>query len=201
LIERLVCSAPAESPPDSIERAVVVAIEAMDAMAVVEFERFGSRRNPQPVVGMAACRAAVADKACEPVQNVAPQAEAVRSAWSEEARGCEAVSGLRAGARPDRSSELEGRALRAAGILRWRSDIQYHWGNTENRWGIVVDTLDRFSFQPHLWWRILIFAPIKIKITPCGRLHAERLPPTFLRDDSRKVQSIPTFAPNACGAE
>ena len=166
-----------------------VALEARGAGAVVELEAPCSHHNPQAVVGMAARRALGVAAQGEPVRSGKARDDVARSALCEKARSRGAVSGLQGGARWGRLSARNRWTLFAARILHWLLNVQYRSGNTENHWGIVVDILDRFSFQPHLWWRILIFAPIKIKITPCDCLRSERLPLTFLRDAIQEKSS------------
>src|SRR5262245_39599703 len=100
---------------------------------------------------MMAGRASAHSARGELVRSVEARDEMARSALCEKARGCGAGLGSRrGGARWGRFSARKEWILCAARILHWQSNVQYHWGNTENRWGIVVDTLDRFSFQPHL---------------------------------------------------
>jgi C4-dicarboxylate-specific signal transduction histidine kinase len=138
LVERLVCS----EPPELIEWAV--ALEARDARAAVELEAVeletpDSRHNLQAVEGMAADRAWARSAQGEPVRSVEARDEAARSAWREKARGCGAGSGSREVARQVQLSARKSWALCAARILHWQSNVQYRSGNTENRWGIVVD--------------------------------------------------------------
>lgn len=177
-------------PPELVERAV--ALGARYARAAVELEAPGSRHRPKAVVEGGARQPSDVAAQGEPVRSAEARDESARSALCEKvlgcgaARGCGAVSGSREVARKVRLSAWKSWALCAARILHWRLNVQYRSGNTENRLGIVADILDRFSFQPHLWWQILIFAPVKIKITPCGCLRSERRPPTFLRDATWK---------------
>jgi len=145
LVERLICS----EPPELIEWAV--ALEARGARAAVELEAPCSRHNSREVVGSAARWASGVAAEGEPVRSGEARDESARSALCGKARRCGAVSGSREVARRARLSARNRWVSCAARIHRWQSNVQYHWGNTENRWGIVVDILDRFSFQPHLW--------------------------------------------------
>src|SRR5262245_14696814 len=145
LVERLICS----EPPELIEWAV--ALEARGARAAVELEAPCSRHNPGAVVESAARWASARFAQDEPVRSGEARDGSARSALYEKARRCGAVSGSREVAHWARLSARYRWASCVERILRWQSNVQYHWGNTENRWGIVVDILDRFSFQPHLW--------------------------------------------------
>jgi hypothetical protein len=90
LIERLVCSEPAEWP-ELIEWAV--ALEAMAAMAAVELEAPDSRHSSQAVVEMAAGRASARSARGESVQSVEAQDELARFALFEKVQECGAGSG------------------------------------------------------------------------------------------------------------
>ena len=145
LVEQLVCS----EPPELIEWAV--ALEARGAMAAVELEAPCSHHNPRAVVGSAACWASGVAAQGESVRSGEARDESARSALCGKARRCGVVSGSREVAQWARLSVRNRWVSCAARIHRWQSNVQYHWGNTESRWEIVVDILDRFSFQPHLW--------------------------------------------------
>ncbi|MGH9753725.1 MAG: hypothetical protein ACREA2_13175 [Blastocatellia bacterium] len=117
LVERMV----SPEPPELIEE--VVALGAEGAWVAVELERFGSRYNPRPVVGIVAHHAPALNGPGEqvrsgPIQGGADRDEMAQSALREKARRCGAVSGSREVARRARLSARKAPVLCVARILR-----------------------------------------------------------------------------------